>query len=75
MLATPFLGFYVVGLIFQSNQDYTVKLGLVGFSYIVIYFAGKLLFDDRLINVLPMAIYLATKVCFLMLICYASIFF
>ncbi|KAL0268773.1 UNVERIFIED_CONTAM: hypothetical protein PYX00_010589 [Menopon gallinae] len=61
MLATPFLGFYVVGLIFQSNQDYTVKLGLIGFSYIVIYFAGKFLFDDRLINVLPMAIYLATK--------------
>lgn len=62
MLATPFFGFYIIGLVMQSNQDYLVKLGLILLFYIVIHFAGKVFFDDRLINVLPMSLYLATKV-------------
>ncbi|KAK6619516.1 hypothetical protein RUM43_012273 [Polyplax serrata] len=61
MLATPFFGFYIIGLVMQSNQDYLVKLGLILLFYIVIHFAGKVFFDDRLINVLPMSLYLATK--------------
>lgn len=62
MLATPFLGFYIVGLVLQSHLDYLVKLGLIVLFYIVVHFAGRLIFDERLINVLPMAVYLATKV-------------
>lgn len=30
--------------------------------YIVVYMASQVVFDDRLMNLLPMSIYLATKV-------------
>lgn len=64
MLATPFFGFYLIGLVMQSHLDYLIKLGLILVFYIVVHFAGKILFDDRLINVLPMSVYMATKVLF-----------
>ncbi|GLH03362.1 hypothetical protein R5R35_007131 [Gryllus longicercus] len=61
MVTTPFLAFYIVGIILQSNQQYLVKLGMLVGCYIVLHFAGQVLFDDRLMNLLPMSIYLATK--------------
>jgi len=62
MLATPFIAFYVIGTVLQSNLDYLVKFGILVFGYLAVHIAGKLVFDDRLMNVLPMGLYLATKV-------------
>ncbi|PSN53756.1 Palmitoyltransferase Hip14 [Blattella germanica] len=61
MVSTPFLAFYIAGMILQSSQLYLVKLGLFMTGYIVLYMASQVLFDDRLMNLLPMSIYLATK--------------
>lgn len=62
MVSTPFLAFYTVGIILQSSQNYLVKLGLLMTCYIVLYMASHVIFDDRLMNLLPMSVYLATKV-------------
>jgi hypothetical protein len=62
MMGTPFIAFYVIGLVLEMNQLYLVKMGILVGCYIVFYFIGHLLFDDRLSNLLPMAIYMATKV-------------
>lgn len=62
MVSTPFMAFYAVGIILQSSQNYLVKLGLLMTCYIVLYMASQVMFDDRLMNLLPMSIYLATKV-------------
>lgn len=63
MVSTPFLTFYVIGIILQSDLVYLVKFGLLVATYIVLHFGGQYFFDDRLMNLLPMSIYLATKVC------------
>jgi hypothetical protein len=62
MVSTPFLAFYAVGIILQSSQNYLVKLGLLMTCYVVLYMAGQVIFDDRLMNLLPISVYLATKV-------------
>lgn len=62
MLSTPFLGFYAIGLIAQASLNYLIKLGILVLSYIIIHFSSSLLFDERLMSLLPIAIYLATKV-------------
>jgi len=62
MVLTPFLVFYAVGIILQSSHNYLVKLGLFMTSFVVPYAVSQLMFDDRLKNLLPMSIYLATKV-------------
>jgi palmitoyltransferase len=62
MVSAPFLAFYAVGIILQSSQNYLVKLGLLMTCYVVLYMAGQIIFDDRLMNLLPISVYLATKV-------------
>ncbi|XP_008547862.1 palmitoyltransferase Hip14 isoform X1 [Microplitis demolitor] len=61
MVSTPFIVFYLIGLIFQSNLDYLIKLGAFLILYIAVYVAKMYLFDERLFHILPMSIYLATK--------------
>ncbi|XP_067012868.2 palmitoyltransferase Hip14 [Anabrus simplex] len=61
MVSTPFFAFYGIGIILQSELNYLMKLGLLMLGYISLYFGGRVLFDDRLMNLLPMSIYLATK--------------
>ncbi|XP_044582303.1 palmitoyltransferase Hip14 isoform X1 [Cotesia glomerata] len=61
MVSTPFIVFYLIGLIFQSNLDYLIKLGAFLVLYIAVYVAKNYLFDERLFHILPMSIYLATK--------------
>lgn len=65
MVSSPFIVFYLIGMIFQLNLDYLVKLGAFMLLYIGAYTAKRFLFDERLYNVLPMATYLATKVSYL----------
>ncbi|XP_046671938.1 palmitoyltransferase Hip14 [Homalodisca vitripennis] len=61
MVGTPFLAFYAVGITLQTDLPYPIKIAILVIGYIGIYFAGRYVFDDRLMNVLPMAVYLATK--------------
>lgn len=62
MMGTPFLVFYVVGLVLQLNLLYVLKIGIFTGLYIIIYGVSRVLFDERLMTVMPMAVYLATKV-------------
>lgn len=62
MVSTPFIVFYIIGLILQSGFDYLAKLGAFLTIYIAVYLANHFLFDERLFQLLPMSIYLATKV-------------
>lgn len=61
MFGSPFVAFYVVGLILDSHESYLVKFGLLLIMGLATMFLSKFLFDERIMNVLPMAVYLATK--------------
>lgn len=62
MVSTPFIVFYVIGMILQSGLDYLIKLGAFIMLYVGIYSANHFIFDERLFHILPLSIYLATKV-------------
>ncbi|XP_042222045.1 palmitoyltransferase ZDHHC17-like [Homarus americanus] len=61
MMGTPFLVFYVIGLVLKLNLYYVLKLGIFTALYIVVYGISRVLYDERLMTVMPMAVYLATK--------------
>ncbi|XP_066590663.1 palmitoyltransferase Hip14 isoform X2 [Prorops nasuta] len=61
MVSTPFIAFYVIGIILQSGVDYLIKLGAFITLYVAAYLANHYVFDERLHQVLPMSVYLATK--------------
>lgn len=61
MAITPFIVFYLIGMILKTNVDYLIKLGAFILLYIGVYIAKSLLFDERLCNILPMSIYISTK--------------
>lgn len=62
MVGTPFIAFYVAGLILGANLLILIKMFLLVCLYIVLHFAGQLFYDDRLMALLPLSIYLATKI-------------
>lgn len=64
MGVTPFWVMGVVGAILEYEVDYLVKLGLFAVMYIVLSLLGNFVFDDRIISILPIAIYFATKAWF-----------
>ncbi|CAN7998292.1 unnamed protein product [Ixodes hexagonus] len=61
MFCSPFVIFYVVGLVLDSQETHLVKFGLFFIMCCVSAFLSRLLFDDRVMNVLPMSVYMATK--------------
>lgn len=61
MAATPFLTFYIAGLIFDSDSLYVVKMLLLACLYCVAYLLGKSMFDEHLMALLPLSVYMATK--------------
>ena len=62
MMLTPFFIFFYIGMVLSSNQLYLVKLGLFVLMYLLVWTVSKTLFDDRVMNVVPIGVYLATKV-------------
>lgn len=62
MISTPFIVFYIVGLVLQLDMLYLLKIALFMTVYLVVYGISRILFDERLMTVMPMAVYLATKV-------------
>uniref|UniRef100_A0A131YTZ0 Palmitoyltransferase n=1 Tax=Rhipicephalus appendiculatus TaxID=34631 RepID=A0A131YTZ0_RHIAP len=61
MFSSPFVAFYAVGLVLDSQETYLVKFGLLFIMGLATVFLSKCLFDERTMNILPMAVYLATK--------------
>jgi palmitoyltransferase ZDHHC13/17 len=64
MMATPFLAFYVAGLIFSSETLFIIKFFLLGCLYAASHAIGNFLFDEYLMSLLPLSVYLATKLWF-----------
>lgn len=64
MTATPFLIFYIAGLIFSADTLVLIKFVLLGCLYAIAHTIGKTMFDEHLMSLLPLSIYLATKLWF-----------
>lgn len=62
MASLPFIFFYGTGQILSINTLFIIKLFLVGCLYAVASTIGRWMFDDKLLTLLPLSIYLATKV-------------
>ncbi|RWS17662.1 zinc finger protein-like protein [Dinothrombium tinctorium] len=60
-IGAPFFIYYFVGSILHSELSYPIKLGFLLLILFTITFGNHYIFDERSFNVLPMAIYLATK--------------
>ncbi|KAG8180260.1 hypothetical protein JTE90_019541 [Oedothorax gibbosus] len=61
MVGSPFIVFYVIGALLESKESYLIKVGLLIALGVAVTLAGKLLFDDRILNILPISVYLSTK--------------
>ncbi|XP_058459578.1 palmitoyltransferase Hip14 isoform X1 [Malaya genurostris] len=64
MIATPFLVFYLAGLIFCAETLIIIKVFLLGCLYAVSHTVGQTLFDETLMALLPLSVYMATKAWF-----------
>lgn len=64
MAFTPFLAFYLVGVVFSFNTLFIIKFFLLVCLYAIFYTIIKSLFDDHLMSLLPLSAYLGTKVWF-----------
>ncbi|XP_050333974.1 palmitoyltransferase Hip14 [Bactrocera neohumeralis] len=64
MVACPFTAFYLAGVVFTLNTLYIIKFFLLGCLYGIFHTLGKALFDEHLLALLPLSVYLATKAWF-----------
>ncbi|XP_055383554.1 palmitoyltransferase Hip14 isoform X2 [Condylostylus longicornis] len=64
MAASPFLAFYLAGLLLTANLLFIIKFFLLGCLYAVFHTIGRALFDEHLMALLPLSVYLATKIWF-----------
>lgn len=64
MIATPFLVFYLAGLIFCAETLIIIKIFLLGCLYAISHTVGQTLFDETLMALLPLSVYMATKAWF-----------
>jgi palmitoyltransferase ZDHHC13/17 len=65
VIGSPFIIFYILGFIFQSSLNYYLKAFLLGFTFLLINFGSRLcrvLSDGSSMEMLPVSVYLATKV-------------
>lgn len=62
LVTMPFLLFWGMGLIFQVELDYLVKLGLFVVLYLYTNVMNQFVLDhDKLFSILPLSIYFANK--------------
>lgn len=64
MIATPFLVYYLIGVLFSSDLLLIIKILLLSSLYAICYFIGKKCFDDNLMSLLPLSVYMSTKLWF-----------
>lgn len=62
MVSLPFLFFYGTGQIISINTFFIIKIFLVACLYAIGSTIGRWILDDQLLTLLPLSIYLATKV-------------
>lgn len=61
MVGFPFVCFYAVGQVLQCNLPYVAKIAILLGMVLVTHLGAQVFFDQRLMTLLPMATYLATK--------------
>lgn len=64
MIATPFVVFYLAGLLFAADTLYIIKIFLFGCLYAVAHTVRRLFFNDHLMSLLPLSVYMTTKIWF-----------
>lgn len=62
MAVMPFLVFYLVGMVLEAGAPYALKALLLAALLGAAHAAATLLLGDELRNLLPLSVYLATKV-------------
>jgi len=62
MMVVPFIVFWGIGFTLDVGVDYLVKLGMFVLLYLFINGSAMFAFDDRLMNFLPIGIYMSTKI-------------
>ena len=61
MLGMPALVIWGIGATLEADVDYLVKFGLFALLYIAVNGISMLTFDERLMNFLPLGIYMSTN--------------
>ena len=61
MKAAPFLVYYFIGFIFDSDFSYLVKFASLILLGLFLLLASKIIFDDNLWNIIPISVYMSTK--------------
>ncbi|CRL08133.1 CLUMA_CG020884, isoform A [Clunio marinus] len=64
MIFMPFLFFYATGQIISIDTYFVIRILLIACLYVIASTLGKTMFDDKLLTMLPLSIYLGTKVWF-----------
>lgn len=64
MATIPFLFFYITGLVISIDTFFVIKFFLIACLYAIASTIGRIMFDDHLLTLLPLSIYLATKIWF-----------
>jgi palmitoyltransferase len=62
MMSAPFLVYFWLGYTFHSDMTYLSKLISLLLLLLAVILASRYIFDDRLHHILPISIYLATKI-------------
>ena len=61
MLGMPAMVIWGIGTTLEADVDYLVKFGLFALLYICVNGISMFTFDERLMNFLPLGIYMSTK--------------
>ncbi|CAG9860947.1 unnamed protein product [Phyllotreta striolata] len=64
MAGTPFMAFYLAGAILSANLIAIIKVFLLICLYVVIHYSAQIFCDDKSMALLPITIYLSTKMWF-----------
>ncbi|KAI1297149.1 Palmitoyltransferase ZDHHC17 [Halotydeus destructor] len=73
MMIFPFAAYFVLGTIFNAEMSLLAKVLLLIAIFCTVGFSSKYYFDDRMYNILPIAIYLGTL--FWMVVTFVVYFF
>jgi palmitoyltransferase len=61
MNGSPFVGFYLFGITFDSDLTLSIKILILFLLLMIGYALVRFIFDERMYTIMPMTLYLATK--------------
>lgn len=64
MIGTPFIVFYLAGMLFAIDTLYIIKIFLFACLYAVAHTVRRFFFNDHLMALLPLSVYMTTKIWF-----------